>query len=210
LVNELKIVYEAMGLDVWEVLDAAATTPFGFMPFCPGPGVGGHCIPVDPFYLTWKAQQFGVSSRLVEFAGEINRSMPLRVVAKLAKALSRHQHISLDQSQVLIVGLSYKKNVADMRESPSLEIFNALSEIGCKVSYHDPLIAKIESCSKFPELVGKNSVELQMASTFDATIIATDHDDIDYNEIAQSGCLVIDTRNALGSRSLSPSILIKA
>jgi len=109
LVNELKIVYEAMGLDVWEVLDAAATTPFGFMPFCPGPGVGGHCIPVDPFYLTWKAQQFGVSSRLVEFAGEINRSMPLRVVAKLAKALSRHQHISLDQSQVLIVGLSYKK-----------------------------------------------------------------------------------------------------
>lgn len=210
LANELKTIYEPMGIDIWEVIDAAATKPFGFMPFYPGPGVGGHCIPIDPLYLSWKALQFGVSSRFIELAVQINRSMPSRVISKLAEAISRHRHKSLDRSQVLIVGISYKKNVSDIRESPSLEIFDTLAKIGCNVAFHDPLVASIGRTSNFQGLVGISSVGLELAPTFDAIVIATDHDDIDYKKIALSGCLVVDTRNALSHRSLIPTVLVKA
>src|SRR5580700_5987809 len=152
LVNELKVVYEHMGIDIWEVIDAAKTKPFGFMPFYPGPGLGGHCIPIDPFYLTWKAREFDVATRFIELAGEINTRMPAHVVGRLVSALDQHLGKSLTRSRILLVGLAYKKNVDDMRESPSLKLIELLEQRGGAVDYHDPFIPVIAKTREHAEL----------------------------------------------------------
>src|SRR5690606_2796407 len=160
LVNELKVVYEAMGIDVWEVIDAAKTKPFGFMPFYPGPGLGGHCIPIDPFYLTWKAREYEISTRFVELAGEINTAMPQRVVSQLARAMDSRLQRGLNGARVLVLGIAYKKNVDDMRESPSLRLIELLEERGAVTAYHDPHIAEIPPTREHAPLTGRRSVEL--------------------------------------------------
>ena len=154
LVNELKIVYDAMGIDVWEVIEAAKTKPFGYMPFYPGPGLGGHCIPIDPFYLTWKSREYDLPTRFIELAGEINSGMPRHVVASLAEALDRRFGKALSRSRILVVGLAYKKNVPDIRESPSLRLIELIEERGGKAAYHDPHVAEIPSTREHMPLEG--------------------------------------------------------
>lgn len=210
LVNELKMLYDEMDIDVWEVINAAKTKPFGFMPFYPGPGWGGHCIPVDPFYLSWKAHEFGLTTRFVELAGEINNYMPHYVVNKLNEALNKYAHKPLYGSQVLMVGLAYKKNVDDIRESPSLNIYQDLVAQGVHVQSYDPHVepevAKMANitCHQLPSL---NS---DLLKKFDATLICTDHDEIDYLTISKFCPLVVDTRNVFAKHNLSPKYLVKA
>ena len=212
LVNELKVIYQAMGIDVWEVIDGAATKPFGFMPFYPGPGLGGHCIPIDPFYLTWKAQEFGVRTRFIELAGEINVAMPDYVVARLREALDRHSGKGLSRSKILIIGISYKKNVPDMRESPSVRLLDMMQTQGAKVDFLDPHIDTIPVLRDYPHLLGRKSVQMVDVATagYDAILISTDHDDVDYATSAGLGIPVIDTRNAIAARSLPMSNVTKA
>jgi UDP-N-acetyl-D-glucosamine dehydrogenase len=205
LVNELKVIYSAMGIDVWEVIEAAKTKPFGYMPFYPGPGLGGHCIPIDPFYLTWKSREFELSTRFIELAGEINLSMPRYVVSRLEEALDRHLGLSMGMSSVLIVGVAYKKNVADVRESPALKIIELLEKRAADISYHDPHVAKLPLTRNYPGLAGKKCISLtrDTISAYDAAIIVTDHDDIDYRLLARHSRLIIDTRNAIRSRGIA-------
>ena len=212
LVNELKQVYAAMDIDVWEVIDAAKTKPFGFMPFYPGPGLGGHCIPIDPFYLTWKAREYDMSTRFIELAGDVNVTMPRHVVTKLGEALNARQRRALNGARVLLVGLAYKKNVDDPRESPSFKLLDLLTEKGVEVAYHDPYIPRIPSMRDYPQYAGKASVDLSAdaLAEFDAVLIATDHDDIDYATIADSAPLVIDTRNAMARNGFANSRIVKA
>ncbi len=197
LVNELKVIYDRMGIDVWEVVDAAKTKPFGYMPFYPGPGLGGHCIPIDPFYLTWKAREYDISTRFIELAGEINTAMPNYVLGKLQNALNERGK-SLKGARVLILGLAYKKNVGDMRESPSLRLLDLLGGRGAEVDYHDPFIPVIPSSREYGHLEGIASKELgeEMIGGYDAVLVATDHDGIDYAMVARCARLVVDTRNA--------------
>jgi UDP-N-acetyl-D-glucosamine dehydrogenase len=211
LVNELKVIYDAMGIDVWEVIDAAATKPFGFMPFYPGPGLGGHCIPIDPFYLTWKSREYGLTTRFIELAGEINVSMPRYVVANLERALDERLGKSLGSSKVLIIGLAYKKNISDIRESPSLVLWELLEERRVTVDYFDPYVAQIPMTREHISLAGRHSVNLDMKeiSKYDAVLIATDHDDIDYDQLAVHAQLILDTRNAMGRRHISSDKIIK-
>ncbi len=196
LVNELKMVFDAMGIDVWEVIQAASTKPFGFMPFYPGPGLGGHCIPIDPFYLTWKAREHGRVTRFIELAGEINRSMPAWVVDKTAEALNEDCK-SVKGSNVLVIGLAYKPNVDDTRETPAAEIIELLAHRGARVSYHDPLVPQ------FPEMrayqFSMSSVPLDEATLrqADCVLIVTDHQATDWDQIARHARLVVDTRNAM-------------
>jgi UDP-N-acetyl-D-glucosamine dehydrogenase len=212
LVNELKVVYDAMGIDVWEVIEAATTKPFGFMPFYPGPGLGGHCIPVDPFYLTWKAREFDIATRFIELAGEINRAMPRFVVDRLALALDARARRGLNEADILLVGLAYKKNVDDLRESPSLQLIELIEARGARVAYHDPFIPVIKPTRDHPGLTGRRSVglDLNAVATFDAVIIATDHDGIDYAALARAARLVIDTRNACARAGVSGPTIVKA
>ncbi len=198
LVNELKVIYDRMGIDVWEVIDAAATKPFGFMPFYPGPGLGGHCIPIDPFYLTWKAREFGMHTRFIELAGEINKNMPQYVVDRVAEALNGVRK-TINGSRILLVGIAYKKNVDDMRESPSLELLEMLEARGGEVTYFDPYIPVIPPTREHKLLTGRKSFEYDRAKVgeFDAILIATDHDSVNWQEMAQEGQLIIDTRNAM-------------
>ena len=212
LVNELKIVYEAMGIDVWEVIDAAKTKPFGFMPFYPGPGLGGHCIPIDPFYLTWKAREYEISTRFVELAGEINTAMPQRVVSQLARAMDSRLKRGLNGARILVLGIAYKKNVDDMRESPSLRLIELLEERGAVTAYHDPHIAEIPPTREHAPLTGRRSVELtaQEVAGYDAVLIATDHDAVDYALVVDSAKLVVDTRNACARRDLPNTNVVKA
>ncbi len=195
LVNELKIVADQMGLDIFEVIRAAATKPFGFTPFFPGPGIGGHCIPIDPFYLTWKARAYGVHTRFIELAGEINQAMPLRVAEKLALALNERGR-ALKGSRVLILGLAYKKNVDDVRESPSVEVMELLRERGAELSYHDPHVPA------FPRMRRRHfdlrSVDLtpETLAQADAAVLLTDHAAFDHAFIARHARLIIDTRGA--------------
>ncbi len=212
LVNELKLIFEAMGIDVWEVIEAAKTKPFGYMPFYPGPGLGGHCIPIDPFYLTWKAREHGITTRFIELAGEINTAMPHHVVEKLVQALNDRQAKSLKGAKILLIGLAYKKNVNDTRESPSLKLMELLEARGAKVSYHDPLVPEILPLREHPEFVGRRSVPLDAAAlkTYDAALICTDHDGIDYRLISASCPLVIDTRNAYARIGLHTANIVKA
>ncbi|MFC1612171.1 nucleotide sugar dehydrogenase [Myxococcota bacterium] len=195
LVNEMKIVCERMGVDVWEVIDAAATKPFGFMPFYPGPGLGGHCIPIDPFYLTWKAREYEVSTRFIELAGEVNTNMPRYVVERAAEALNKHKK-ALNGAKLLVVGVAYKRDVDDMRESPALRIIDLLQERGAQVSYHDPYVPSLPPTRRYE--LEMESVELDTESlrSFDAVIIITDHSGIDYDTMVQNAAIVVDTRNA--------------
>jgi UDP-N-acetyl-D-glucosamine dehydrogenase len=208
LVNELKIVFEAMGIDIWEVIEAAKTKPFGFMPFYPGPGLGGHCIPIDPFYLTWKARAHDISTKFVELAGEINTAMPRRVVDKLAEALSTHARKSLNGAKVLIVGVAYKKNVDDTRESPAFKIMEYLKQAGAEISYHDPFVREIPGGHDHGAFAGMKSVAV--AAGYDAALIVTDHDDIDYAALAKTVPLIVDTRNACGKAGVTSGIVVKA
>ncbi|HEX3431037.1 MAG TPA: nucleotide sugar dehydrogenase [Rhizomicrobium sp.] len=199
LVNELKHIYGRMGINIWDVIDAASTKPFGFMPFYPGPGLGGHCIPIDPFYLTWKAREFDVPTRFIELAGEINAAEPRAVVDALAGVLSARKQLSLNGARILLLGLAYKKNVDDLRESPALVIMQDLLDRGSKVSYFDPWIEAIPSTRAHPSLAGRKSIAWEpseFASRFDAALIVTDHDAVDYRELVSAIDLVIDTRNA--------------
>lgn len=210
LVNELKVIYSQMGVDIWEVIEAAKSKPFGFMPFYPGPGLGGHCIPIDPFYLTWKAREYGVTTRFIELAGEINTAMPNYVVDRLAEALDRHSQKGLNGSRVLLVGVAYKKNIDDMRESPSLKLIELLERRGASVDYHDPYVHVIPTTRAHPELSGRRSRPLETAGDYDAVLIATDHDGIDWNRLVALSRLVIDTRNACERAGASGSHVVKA
>ena len=202
LVNELKVIFDKMGINVWEVIEAAKTKPFGYMPFYPGPGFGGHCIPIDPFYLTWKAREYGVTTRFIELAGEINTSMPYYVIDRLALALDKRSGRGLKGARVLVVGLAYKKNIDDLRESPSLHLINILESRGALVDYHDPYIPTITSTREHPELTGRQSVSLLRLRNYDVVLISTDHDCIDYAELVLLAPLVVDSRNACGKRGI--------
>jgi UDP-N-acetyl-D-glucosamine dehydrogenase len=199
LVNELKMLYERMGIDIWEVIDAARTKPFGYMPFYPGPGLGGHCIPIDPFYLTWKAREFGMATQFIELAGQINNTMPEYVVRRLSEALDSNFGIGLNGAKILLAGVAYKKNVDDTRESPSFEVMELLRRRGAVVEYFDPYVPEIPRIRRYPDLEGKRSVELSAVpdALYDATIVCTDHDNLDYSLIAAHSKLIVDTRNAL-------------
>lgn len=195
LVNELKVIFDKMGIDIWEVIEAASTKPFGYMPFYPGPGLGGHCIPIDPFYLTWKAREFGITTRFIELAGEINVAMPEYVVNKILLALNE-KGISVKGSRVLILGFAYKKNIDDDRESPSYKIMELLLQYGAEVEFHDPYIESIGIKREYPQFTGKKRVSLETIDQFDITVILTDHSDYDYEAIVEQSRLVVDTRNA--------------
>jgi UDP-N-acetyl-D-glucosamine dehydrogenase len=197
LVNELKIAYTKMGINVWDVIDAAKTKPFGFMPFYPGPGLGGHCIPIDPFYLSWRAKKFNVDTHFIELAGVVNRAMPHLVVDTLGDAL-KDEGKTLKGANILIMGVAYKKNVDDLRESPALEIMEIIQERGGTVSYHDPYIPEILPTREHAALQGMQSVTFDEAhvSKFDAALITTDHSNVDYASLVSWSRLVVDTRNA--------------
>ena len=196
LVNELKLLCERMHIDIWEVIDAAATKPFGFMPFFPGPGLGGHCIPVDPFYLSWKAREYDFATRFIELAGEINTAMPYHVVDALANALNAKGK-TVKGARILVLGVAYKKDVDDLRESPSLKIMELLGERGAKVDYNDPLIAELHKMRHY-DYSGKRSVKLAEGTlgSYDCVLIATDHTVYDYAGIVEAAQLVVDARNA--------------
>jgi len=212
LVNELKLIYGAMGIDIWEVIEAAKSKPFGYMPFYPGPGLGGHCIPIDPFYLTWKAREYGISTRFIELAGEINTVMPRLVVERLAEALDRRLGRGLTGARVLIIGLAYKRNIDDLRESPSLTLIELLEARGAVADYHDPLIPRIPPTREHARLAGRASTALVPATiaAYDVVLIATDHDGIDYAALAGNAKLVIDTRNVCERNGLVAANIVKA
>ena len=193
LVNEMKQVCLKMGIDIWEVIDAAATKPFGFQAFYPGPGVGGHCIPVDPFYLSWKAEQYGFSTRFIELAGEVNESMPQFVVQTASRALERNG-LSLRGAKVLVLGVAYKRDVDDLRESPSLTIIELLKRAGADVAYNDPFFETVGRGRKYT--LNLTSTPLTKLAEFDCVLIATDHSEYDYEKIVTDSRLVIDSRNA--------------
>src|SRR5438552_2971906 len=211
LVNELKIVYGAMGIDIWEVIEAAKTKPFGFMPFYPGPGLGGHCIPIDPFYLTWKAREYGQHTSFIELAGEINTAMPEHVVNRVVDALNAGNK-SVNGSGVLILGLAYKPNVDDERESPSYVLMDLLNLRGAKVEYYDPYIPAIKQTREHSHWAGKKSVlwNREVIETFDVVLIATNHACVNYQELADWAQRIVDTRNAMASVKVAPGKVWKA
>jgi len=195
-VNELKQLSLRMGLDIWEVIESAATKPFGFMPFYPGPGLGGHCIPVDPYYLSWKAREYDFATRFIELAGEINTEMPYHVVSALGAALNEREK-SVKGAKVLLLGVAYKKDVDDLRESPSLKLLELLTARGAKVDYNDPYFPALHKMRHY-DFSTKKSVELtpKKIAGYDCALIATDHSSYDYEMIVKSAKLVVDTRNA--------------
>ncbi len=210
LVNELKIILDKMGIDVWKVIAAAATKPFGFQAFYPGPGLGGHCVPIDPFYLAWKAREFGQPTRFIELAGEINRSMPEYVAARLTEALNeKGKHVK--GSKVLVLGVSYKKDVGDTRESPALVIIDSLRHRGAHVAYHDPHVGEIHGTRQYPEM-NMQSTELteQVLREQDAVLVVTDHSSIDYEWVVENSNLVVDTRNACKDTGRHRDRIVKA
>ena len=198
LVNELKVVFDKMGIDVHEVIEAAKTKPFGYMPFYPGPGLGGHCIPIDPFYLTWKARELGIHTRFIELAGEINTSMPHYVVKRTTEALNSHKK-SLKGSHILCIGLAYKPDIGDCRESPAFAIMDLLSSQGAVINYYDPYIPEVPSTREHKNWMGKKSIgwNRESLSSFDAAIVITHHSNINYPELLACCPLIIDSRNAL-------------
>jgi UDP-N-acetyl-D-glucosamine dehydrogenase len=198
LVNELKVVYAAMGIDVWEVIDAAKTKPFGFMPFYPGPGLGGHCIPIDPFYLTWKAREYVQNTRFIELAGEINSAMPEYVVQRVTAALNTRRK-AVNGAKILVLGLAYKADVDDDRESPSYVLMTLLKERGAAVSYHDPYVPVIKLTREHPQWAGIKSVlwDAKTIKSYDLVLIATKHAGVDYAALAKWSPCIVDTRNAM-------------
>ena len=211
LVNELKQVYSAMGIDIWEVINAAKTKPFGFMPFYPGPGLGGHCIPIDPFYLTWKAREYGQNTRFIELAGEVNTAMPQYVVDRVAEALNA-QRKPINGSKILILGLAYKANVDDDRESPSYHLLELLKQRGAAMAYYDPHVPHIRLTREHPQWAGLKSIawEAKTIAGFDAVIIATKHDNVNYAELAAWAACIVDTRNAMNGITTKGGQLWKA
>jgi UDP-N-acetyl-D-glucosamine dehydrogenase len=209
LVNELKMLCDRMELDVWEVIHAASTKPFGFMPFSPGPGLGGHCIPIDPFYLTWKAREYQFQTKFIELAGEVNTQMPSYVVQRTMEALNRHRK-SINGSKLLVLGAAYKKDVDDPRESPALKVISLLKDRGANVFYHDPFVPKLDQ---------EHGVDFEMSSTplvmsslqdYDGVLILTDHSDIDYGAVVQHSRLIVDTRNATRKVTRQREKIVKA
>ena len=202
LVNELKVVYGMMNIDIWEVIEAAKTKPFGFMPFYPGPGLGGHCIPIDPFYLTWKAREFDQHTRFIELAGEINAAMPDYVVNRVTEALNAQQR-PVQGSRILVLGLAYKPNVDDERESPSYRLLEKLAKRGAVVAYHDPYVPVIRPTREHPQWAGVESVpwDRETIAEFDVVVVATAHACVDYQELAVWASCIVDTRNVMASVS---------
>lgn len=211
LVNELKIVAEKMGIDIWEVINAAATKPFGFQPFYPGPGLGGHCIPIDPFYLTWKAREYGLHTRFIELAGRVNRSIPDYVVERCIQALNGVRK-SVNGSRVLLVGLAYKPDVDDIRESPTFELMHKLHELGAEIEFHDPHVPEIGPTREHSQWQGKKSVAWDQAtvSEFDLVLISTWHSCLDASQLADWAGLIVDTRNAMVGQDLRSDQVLKA
>jgi UDP-N-acetyl-D-glucosamine dehydrogenase len=203
LVNELKLLCLRMGIDIWEVINAASTKPFGFHPFYPGPGLGGHCIPVDPFYLSWKAKEYDFRTRFIELAGELNTNMPYHVLASVSSALNS-QKKAMNGARVLVLGVAYKKDIDDLRESPSLTIIELLQKEGAEVSYHDPYFPFIGKGRKYD--LQMKCVELKDLGQYDCVLIVTDHSDYDYRRIVKESKLVVDTRNATAGIQ-SPNIV---
>lgn len=208
LVNELKVVYNAMGIDIWEVIEAAKTKPFGFMPFYPGPGLGGHCIPIDPFYLTWKAREYGQTTRFIELAGEINTSMPHYVIGKLVEALNAARK-PLNGSKILLMGLAYKANVDDDRESPGYILMDMMKNAGAQVSYYDPFVPVIRPSREHSHWAGTQSIEWnqETVSSFDAALIATAHSNVNYQQLVDWSKLIIDTRNAINKQMRAGKVI---
>lgn len=212
LVNELKMVFDRMGIDVWEVIEAAKSKPFGYMPFYPGPGLGGHCIPIDPFYLTWKSREYDMPTRFIELAGEINMAMPRYVVGKLEVALDKCLFKSLGSARVLVLGLAYKKNVADIRESPSFKLMELLDERGAKTCYYDPYVPEIPPTREHSAYTGIKSVALtaETIGQQDVILVSTDHDDVDYELIARNARLIVDTRNVFAKHGIKAETIVRA
>jgi len=209
MVNELKMVFDRMGIDIWEVVDAARTKPFGFSAFYPGPGLGGHCIPIDPFYLTWKARQYGMPTRFIELAGEINTNMPHYVLTKTMEALNEHKK-SLKGSKVLVLGLAYKKDIDDLRESPSIELIELLRQKGAKVDYNDPYISRTHKQRRHDLKMTSKRLSAKMLDRYDVVLISTDHSAYDYDWIVKHSRLVVDTRNATGKVRRNRKKIVKA
>ena len=193
LVNEMKIVADKMGIDIYEVIDAAATKPFGFVPYYPGPGLGGHCIPIDPFYLTWKAREYGVNTRFIELAGEVNSNMPEWVVGKVVQGLNSHKK-SINGSRILMLGIAYKKNVDDMRESPSVEIMQMMKDIGAEVEYSDTYVPEFPKMRRYSFDLSSVSLDANTLQQYDCVVIGTNHDDFNYPLILENAKLIVDAR----------------
>ena len=196
LVNEMKMVADSMGIDIYEVIDAAATKPFGFVPYYPGPGLGGHCIPIDPFYLTWKAREFGVNTRFIELAGEVNSAMPQWVVQKITLALNSVEK-PIKGSRILMLGIAYKKNIDDVRESPSVEIMQQLDRLGARVEYCDPYFPKFPQMRRYDFDLTSLELTTEVLRTFDCVVIGVDHDCFDFDLVVDESALVVDTRGRL-------------
>lgn len=209
MINEMKILLDRMGINVWEVIAAASTKPFGYHPFYPGPGLGGHCIPIDPFYLTWKAREFDMSTQFIELAGNINTKMPEYVVGKVAEGLNRSKK-ALNGSKVLVLGLAYKKDIDDLRESPSIELIELLKERGAKVDYNDPHVPKAPKQREHDLRMSSKPLSPAMLRSYDCVLISTDHSDYDYPAIVKHARLIVDTRNATGSVRTGRSKIIRA
>ncbi len=211
LVNEMKMVLTAMGIDVWEVIEAAATKPFGFQKFTPGPGLGGHCIPIDPFYLTWKAREVGQPTRFIELAGQVNHHMPDYVIGRVMHALNTHAK-AMQGSRVLVLGLAYKPDVDDVRESPSFELIEKLQSHGAKVDYNDPHVPAMHAMRHYPDMPMLASVELTNAAlaAYDCVLIATDHAAYDWAHIARHAQLIVDTRGAMRGIDTRPGLVVSA
>lgn len=212
LVNELKTIYHALDIDIWEVIEAASTKPFGYMPFYPGPGLGGHCIPIDPFYLTWKAREQEISTRFIELAGEINTHMPHYIVDRLLDELDHRFKKGLSGSRILLLGMAYKKNVEDIRESASLKLMRLMEKRGATVDYHDPYIPVLPRTREYPEFADRISVPLPLPedACYDAAVVATDHDAVAYGDVVDQLPLIIDTRNRFARLGIRREHIVKA
>lgn len=211
LVNELKLIYGKMGIDIWEVIEAAKSKPFGYMPFYPGPGLGGHCIPIDPFYLTWRAEQFGQKTRFIELAGEINTAMPAHVVQVLEEALKDRFDRVMKGASILVLGIAYKKNVDDTRESPAFPIIEMLEDKGAQTAYYDPYVSEIPTTREHADMAGRKSIPWapEILRNFDAAVILTDHEGVDYDMLVRESRLVVDTRNAARPLASCGAVLIR-
>ena len=209
LVNELKMVFQRMDIDIWEVIEAASTKPFGFHPFYPGPGLGGHCIPIDPFYLTWKAREYEVNTKFIELAGEVNTYQPYYVLARTMEVLNDFSK-SLNGSKVLMLGVAYKKNVDDMRESPTLKLIELFKEKGAYVDYNDPYIPVLPATRKYNYDMKSVDVNRETLKDYDLVLLATDHDDFDYNLISRYSDIIIDTRNIFHKKGILNNNIYKA